>query len=76
MSIWAKVLEVDTVGPESDFFQLGGHSLLAVQIVNRIWDELGVEVPVDLLYTDAATVRALSDYVFARVNDRAVAVES
>ena len=72
-SIWVKVFGIDTIGFESDFFQLGGHSLLAVQIVNRIWDELAVEVPVDLLYTDATTVRSLSEYVCAQVIRQPVA---
>ena len=63
--IWVEVIGVNSIGLDDDFFRLGGHSLLAVQIVNHIWDELGVEVQMDLLFTDAVTVRALSQYVLA-----------
>jgi acyl carrier protein len=63
--IWVEVIGVNSIGLDDDFFRLGGHSLLAVQIVNHIWDDLGVEVPMDLLFTEAVTVRALSQYVLA-----------
>jgi amino acid adenylation domain-containing protein len=49
--IWREVLGVDRVGARSNFFELGGHSLMIVQLVSRIRDRFGVELPMTLLFT-------------------------
>jgi len=43
--IWAEVLRTERVGRGDDFVELGGHSLLAVQVVSRVRQRLGAEVP-------------------------------
>ncbi|HEK1688696.1 TPA: non-ribosomal peptide synthetase, partial [Pseudomonas putida] len=48
--IWKDVLQVPQVGLEDDFFALGGHSLLATQVIVRIREHLGIEVPLKTLF--------------------------
>ncbi|HEX2092175.1 MAG TPA: amino acid adenylation domain-containing protein, partial [Longimicrobiaceae bacterium] len=43
--IWSDLLGVERVGRHDHFFDLGGHSLRAVQVVSRVRQRLGVEVP-------------------------------
>ena len=43
--IWAEVLRIEKIGAGDDFLALGGDSVLAAQVVSRIRDKLGVELP-------------------------------
>jgi len=47
------------VGREDNFFALGGHSLMGAQIISKIHDRFGVELPLLSLF-DRPTVRELS----------------
>jgi len=48
--IWREVLGVPAVGVEDSFFELGGHSLLAMQLLSRLRDTWGVELPLQAFF--------------------------
>ena len=48
--IWSKILKVDKVGVQDNFFDLGGHSLLATYLMARIKQQLLKDVPLITLF--------------------------
>ncbi|HDR8938072.1 amino acid adenylation domain-containing protein [Burkholderia vietnamiensis] len=54
-AIWQRVLHVDAIGRDDDFFQLGGHSLLATQAHAQANLHWGLALPLRTLF-DARTL--------------------
>ncbi|MDN5205544.1 amino acid adenylation domain-containing protein [Fulvivirgaceae bacterium BMA10] len=48
--IWKKVLNIDEISIQDNFFDLGGHSLLAVTLFTEIEKELKLKIPVSVLF--------------------------
>jgi acyl carrier protein len=57
-ALFAEALGIDRAGPDDDFFELGGQSVQALVLAARIRAELGLEVPVAVLF-DAPTAAEL-----------------
>src|SRR5262249_23057447 len=50
VEIWSEVLSIEKIGIEDNFFELGGHSILATQVMSRVRNIFGVEVPVRAIF--------------------------
>jgi thioesterase domain-containing protein len=57
--IWERILGIDGLGVEDDFFQIGGDSLLAVALFGEIGREFG-QAPALSVLLDCPTVRSLA----------------
>nr|QEO74045.1 condensation domain-containing protein [uncultured bacterium] len=68
--IWGEVLGVSKVGAGDNFFELGGHSLLATQVISRVREAFGVDVPLRALF-EARTVRRLSEKIETELKEQA-----
>ncbi len=51
--LWSKVLGIEVVSVNSHFFEVGGHSLLATQLVSRIRESFGIEMPLRVVFEQA-----------------------
>ncbi|MBV9624350.1 MAG: amino acid adenylation domain-containing protein, partial [Acidobacteria bacterium] len=63
-AIWAKVLHIDRISVNDDFFMLGGHSLLATQVVSRLRQSFNADISLRAIF-ETPTVRELAERVEA-----------
>ena len=48
--IWQEILGVKRIGIHDNFFELGGHSLMAVRMMTKLETDLGVQLPLSILF--------------------------
>lgn len=57
--VWSQILKIEGVAAEENFFEAGGHSLLAMQVLSRVRDLFGVDLPVRSFF-EAPTLAGLA----------------
>ena len=62
VKIWSEVLNRDRIGISDNFFDLGGHSLKATTIINRINTEMGISIPLAVLYRNPY-ISQIAEYI-------------
>ena len=60
--VWQELLGIQPIGTQDDFFEAGGHSLLATQVMSRLHQRLGVDVPLRTLF-EARTIAVFAERV-------------
>lgn len=58
-AIWSKVLEVDRIGVDQEFFALGADSLAVTQVLSRLREQFGADLTFGDVF-DAGTIAALA----------------
>jgi NAD(P)-dependent dehydrogenase (short-subunit alcohol dehydrogenase family)/acyl carrier protein len=57
--VWQQLFGIDQIGVYDNFFELGGHSLMATQVLVRLRDHFGIDLPVRTIF-EAHTVAELA----------------
>lgn len=65
--IWGEVLRLPEIGRSGNFFNLGGHSLLVTQVLARVREYLGVELPIRSLF-EAPTLVQFANVIEEQVS--------
>ena len=60
--IWSDLLHAPYAGRHSNFFRIGGDSLRATQLVARLRQAPGVELPLQVLF-DRPTIAGLAGWI-------------
>jgi acyl carrier protein len=60
--IWSKVLAIDDIGIDDDFFELGGDSLTAARVVDGVRKAFAVKLPFTAIY-EGPTVALLAKVI-------------
>jgi len=61
-AIWQKVLRIDKVGIDDNFFEIGGHSLLLVQLHQQLRSTLGLDLSIVEMF-QYPTIQALAQRI-------------
>ncbi len=51
-NIWSEILNLEEIRPEHHFFKQGGHSLKAVRLITQIYNELGVQLKINDIFSN------------------------
>ncbi|HTF98518.1 MAG TPA: amino acid adenylation domain-containing protein [Cellvibrio sp.] len=68
-NIWAKMLSVNNIGVNSNFFDVGGNSLLAMKLVALIKEEMNIHISVTLIF-ESPNLQSICSYIDAILANR------
>jgi amino acid adenylation domain-containing protein/FkbH-like protein len=60
--IWSELLGLEQVGRHDNFFELGGHSLIGTQVVSRVRQSIGIDLPLRYLF-ERPTIAGLAEWL-------------
>ncbi|PZU94481.1 MAG: non-ribosomal peptide synthetase [Pseudanabaena sp.] len=60
--VWQEILKIEQIGVHDNFFELGGHSLIATQVISRLPQIFGLDIPLSLLF-ELPTIAELADRI-------------
>ncbi|OPY27897.1 MAG: Acetyl-coenzyme A synthetase [Methanobacterium sp. PtaU1.Bin242] len=60
VEIWKEVLGVKKVGIEDNFFDLGGNSLTIINLLSRVLEETGIEIPIRPIF-EHPTIKGITE---------------
>ena len=60
VGLWSSILQSGSVGVNDDFFLLGGDSLRGARLLTSVKAVFGVELTIQALFGEAATVAGMS----------------
>ncbi|MEM9163449.1 MAG: phosphopantetheine-binding protein [Cyanobacteria bacterium P01_F01_bin.4] len=63
-TLWADILQVETVSVHDNFFELGGHSLSATRLNTRLRQQFELDLPLHSIF-EHPTVEALAVHIDA-----------
>ena len=66
--LWEKLLKVEQIGIEDNFFALGGHSLLATRLTSAIREEFNTELALAVIF-ESPTVETLAERIKSDCNE-------
>ena len=63
-AIWQKVLGIEKVGMQDNFFEVGGDSLMGIRIINQLRNvfEVGPSIPIHLFFT-TTTIEGMAEAI-------------
>ena len=48
--LWQELFGIDRIGVDDNFFELGGHSLMATQVLVRLQECFGIDLPARIIF--------------------------
>ncbi len=63
LAVWRRLLAVERIGPDDNFFDLGGHSLLALRMASEIERTFGRSIPVTAVFSSPTVSAFASRYL-------------